>query len=78
MNFLHIFIFIILARLPPSQSLCFGKPILIAVGKILKPRSLIGGYFAYSMPFGHRFHGDSATQSTVIRPGGRSEATLGF
>ena len=34
--------------------------------------------FAYSTPFGHPFHADSATQSTAIRPGGRSEATLGF
>ena len=27
---------------------------------------------------GHLVHADSATQSTAIRPGGRSEATLGF
>jgi hypothetical protein len=27
---------------------------------------------------GHPFHADSATQSTAIRPGGQSEATLGF
>ena len=32
---------------------------------------------AYSTPFGHLFHGHPATQSTAIRPGGRSEATLG-
>lgn len=34
-------------------------------------------FSAYSTPFGHPFHGDSAAQSTSIRPGGRSEATLG-
>ena len=33
---------------------------------------------AYSTPFGHAFHADSATDSRVIRPGGRSEATLVF
>jgi hypothetical protein len=33
---------------------------------------------AYSTAFGHAFHADSATHSRVIRPGGRSEATLGF
>jgi iron(III) transport system ATP-binding protein len=32
--------------------------------------------FAYSTPFGHAFHADSATDSRGIRPGGRSEATL--
>ena len=31
---------------------------------------------AYSTPFGHAFHADSATDSRGIRPGGRSEATL--
>ena len=33
---------------------------------------------AYSTPFGHAFHADSATDSRGIRPGGRSEATLVF
>ena len=33
---------------------------------------------AYSTPFGHAFHADSATDSKGIRPGGRSEATLVF
>lgn len=36
----------------------------------------IAVYNAYSTPFGHAFHADSATDSRGIRPGGRSEATL--
>jgi RNA-directed DNA polymerase len=35
-------------------------------------------WIAYSTPFGHAFHADSATDSRGIRPGGRSEATLVF
>jgi hypothetical protein len=40
--------------------------------------AFLSHWAAYSTPFGHAFHYDSATQSRGIRPGGRSEATLGF
>ena len=33
---------------------------------------------AYSTPFGHPFHADSATQSTVIRPGRSERSDAGF
>ena len=40
--------------------------------------NVFAALFAYSTPFGHAFHADSATDSRGIRPGGRSEATLVF
>lgn len=53
-------------------------PELIKLLRLAGCYHLRNGKGAYSTPFGHAFHADSATDSRGIRPGGRSEATLVF